>query len=164
MFFFISVNSDLYWMCLLCLSWFYEKKNDPPEMYYIIGKNVITVSVRTFYYITGFYCIFDQEAANFITFSGVITFSGNDYKTGCYSKTCKNILNIYWTWTIYCTVQLLKSSFIFCLFHISRSILNHAHILQFQETSTMSSTFKEIIMDQLICLCVWQISKCVQLL
>ena len=59
--------------------------------YYIIGKNVITISVRIYYLIIGevitllgFITFSIKLSANFITFSGVITFSGNYYIIGCY--------------------------------------------------------------------------------
>lgn len=49
-----------------------------------MGKNVTTISVKTFYYIIdqvitllGFIRLHFQSSTHFITFSGVIMFSGN---------------------------------------------------------------------------------------
>ena len=69
--------------------------------YYIISKNVITISVRIFYYIigkfitlVGFITFPIELSANFITFSGIVAFSGNHYIIGCYKTFSRKILSL----------------------------------------------------------------------
>ena len=74
---------------VLCLMLYYNNV----IWYYIICKNVITISVRMFYHIIGevitllgFITFSIELCAHFITFSGVITFSGYPYIIGCYRE------------------------------------------------------------------------------